>query len=121
MQRKGPKVTANTHSDLGPGLPADVAEVALISADTCAAIGEMSLSWWHDEVRLGRAPKPVIKQPRFTRWRKADVIRFWAERIAQGSAASDGVGKRLIAQAKKASVKAQALRKERAATCASAA
>lgn len=87
-------------------LPADVADVALIAADTCAAIGEVSVSWWHEEVRTGRAPKPVIQQPRFTRWRLADVRRFWAERAAH--AATDTLaGERMTARAKTASLKAR--------------
>ena len=87
-------------------LPADVAEVALISADTCAAIGEVSVSWWHEEVRTGRAPRPAIQQPRFTRWRLVDVRRFWAERAAHTSA-NTASGERMAERAKKASIKAR--------------
>ena len=87
-------------------LPADVADVALIAADTCAAIGEVSVSWWHEEVRTGRAPRPVIQQPRFTRWRRVDAIRFWAERAAQAEADTEA-GERMRAKAKKASIKAR--------------
>ena len=87
-------------------LPADVADVALAAADTCAAIGEMSVSWWHEEVRTGRAPKPVIQQPRCTRWRLADVRRFWADRAAQAADDTEA-GDRMAANAKKASVKAR--------------
>ena len=87
-------------------LPADVADVALIAADTCAAIGDVSVSWWHEEVRTGRAPKPAIQQPRFTRWRLADARRFWAERVAH-AAADTGAGERMAARAKKASMKAR--------------
>ena len=93
-------------------LPADVADVALIASNTCAAIGEVSLSWWYEEVRAGRAPKPVIQQPRFTRWRLAEVRRFWAERAAR-AAADTGAGERMAARAKLASVMAQAARKAR--------
>lgn len=87
-------------------LPADVAEVALIAADTCAAIGEVSVSWWHQEVSSGRAPRPAIQQPRFTRWRRADAIRFWAERAAHAASDMDA-GKRMAANAKQASIKAR--------------
>jgi predicted DNA-binding transcriptional regulator AlpA len=87
-------------------LPAEAADVALIAADTCAAIGDVSVSWWHEEVRTDRAPKPVIQQPRFTRWRLADVRRFWAERAAQ-SATNSEASERMAARAKKASVKAR--------------
>ena len=87
-------------------LPADVADVALVSADTCAAIGEASVSFWHEEVRTGSAPKPAIQQPRFTRWRLADVLRYWAERSAHASA-DPAAGERMTARAKKASVMAR--------------
>lgn len=87
-------------------LPADVADVALIAADTCAAIGDVSVSWWHEEVRTDRAPKPVIQQPRFTRWRLADVRRFWADRVAQAAGDTEA-RERMAAKAKKASVKAR--------------
>ena len=103
----GPIVTAKTDPKLAARpLPADVADVALIAADTCAGIGEMSVSWWHDEVRAGRAPKPVIQQPRFTRWRLADVRRFWVERAAQAAGDTEA-RERMAAKAKKASVKAR--------------
>lgn len=103
----GPVVTAKT--DLKPAarpLPADLADVALIAADTCAAIGDVSVSWWHEEVRSNRAPKPVIQQPRFTRWRLTDVRRFWAERAAHASA-DTAAGERMAERAKKASIKAR--------------
>ena len=104
-------------------LHADVADVALAAADTCAAIGEMSVSWWHEEVRAGRAPKPAIQQPRCTRWRLADVRRFWAERAAQAAGDTE-TRERVAARAKKASImarepaavaKGQATRKARSA------
>lgn len=85
-------------------LPADVADVALIAADTCAAIGDVSVSWWHEEVRAERAPRPAIKKPRFTRWRLADVRQFWADRAAKADAQS---GARMSELAKKASIKAR--------------
>lgn len=103
----GPIVTAKT--DPKPAarpLPADVADVALIAADTCAAIGDVSVSWWHEEVRTDRAPKPVIQQPRFTRWRLADVRRFWAERAAQAAGDTEA-RERMAAKAKRASIKAR--------------
>ena len=87
-------------------LPVEVADVALIASGTCAAIGDVSLSWWHEEVRTGRAPRPVIQQPRLTRWLLTDVRRFWAERAAKAQA-NTSAGERMVAQAKKASVKAR--------------
>jgi hypothetical protein len=58
-------------------LPDRLAEVALIDAKTCAAVGAMSISWWHEEVRTGRAPKPSIRRPRCTRWLMSEVHAFW--------------------------------------------
>ena len=107
LQRMGPTVTAKTDPKTAARpLPADVADVALIAADTCAAIGDVSVSWWHEEVRTDRAPKPVIQQPRFTRWRLADVRRFWAERAAHGSA-DTAAGERMADRARQASIKAR--------------
>jgi len=87
-------------------LPQDLADVPLATADTSAAIGASSVSYWYEEVRAGRAPKPVIQQPRFTRWSLAAVLRFWQERVEQ-SAHNSEAGERMSAKAKKASVKAR--------------
>ncbi len=103
----GPTVTGKTKpNSSASSLPADVADVALGAATTCAAIGDASVSWWHEEVRAGRAPKPAIQQPRFTRWRLADVRRFWAERAASAST-DTAAGERMLALAKKASIEAR--------------
>lgn len=88
-------------------LPADLAEVALIDATTCAAAGDMSVSWWHEEVREGRAPQPAIREPRCTRWRLADVRRFWIERAER---ADKRPAAQVIATATKASAAAKAKR-----------
>lgn len=61
----------------------DVSNVALVDAATSAAIGAMSVSWWHSQVAAGRAPQPVIRSTRCTRWRLADVKSFWADYPAQ--------------------------------------
>ena len=91
-------------------IPAALADLALIDAPACAAVGGMSVSWWHDEVRGGRAPKPVIRQPRCTRWRLADVRAYWVQRVEQAAtdvqAAAD-----VTARATKASAAAQAKRR----------
>jgi hypothetical protein len=65
-------------------LPVGLADVALIDAATAARVGGMSASWWSDEVRAGRAPQPAIREHRRTRWRLADVRRFWEARAADG-------------------------------------
>lgn len=62
-------------------------DVALIDAPKCAAIGSMGISWWYEEVRQGRAPQPVVRKPRCTRWRLADVLKFWRDFADSG----DGV------------------------------
>jgi predicted DNA-binding transcriptional regulator AlpA len=58
-------------------LPRTLGEVALVDASTCAAVGSMSVSWWWEEVRTGRAPAPAVRAPRCTRWRISDVRAFW--------------------------------------------
>jgi predicted DNA-binding transcriptional regulator AlpA len=85
-----------------PQLPAALADAALIDGPTCAAAGDVSLSWWYDSVRNGSAPQPVIREPRFSRWRLVDVARFWREFAESG--ADDG---RVTLQATKASAKAR--------------
>ena len=87
-------------------LPLGLADVALIDAATCAAAGDMSLSWWHEQVRAGRAPAPVIQQPRFTRWRLVDVRAYWIER-AEKAAADTQTSEMVKARATKASAAAQ--------------
>lgn len=107
-------------TDLKPNpqaLPADLAAVALIDAPTCAAAGAMSVSWWHEEVRAGRAPAPAIRKPRCTRWRLADVRAFWSKSAEQ--AAADGQAAAGVkARATKASAAARAKRTAGAAAAA---
>jgi predicted DNA-binding transcriptional regulator AlpA len=94
-------------------LPAALADVALIDARTSAATGGMGISWWHARVAAGEAPRPVIQQPRMTRWRLADVRAFWAQRAQAGSA---GAGEHLQAQTSKASAAAARNRNGKTAT-----
>ena len=102
----GPPLTAKTQLQNSASIyPAELAAVALIDASACAATGSMSLSWWHAEVAAGRAPQPVIRQPRFTRWRLVDVHQFWHEQ-ACGALNNDGTRTR----AAKASAAATAKR-----------
>jgi len=89
--------------------PSALDEVALIDATTCAAAGAMSVSWWHEEVRTGRAPAPAVRRPRCTRWRMVDVRAFWIE-FAQRAAADPEAAVKAAARAKKASAKAMAIR-----------
>ena len=69
----------------------------------------MSVSWWHDEVRAGRAPKPVVQQPRCTRWRLADVREFWQAFAERGTGST--VARSLVDNATRASKAALAKRK----------
>lgn len=97
-----PKTCTGT---VGRALPAELAMVAQVDAKMCAAAGGMSVSWWHEEVRAGRAPAPVVQQARCTRWKLADVVRFWRERSATP------LGREaVVAKAKKASMAAKAKR-----------
>ena len=102
----GPTVTAKT--DLPPVPPA-LSSVALIDAPTCAAAGGMSVSWWHDEVRGGRAPAPAVRQPRCTRWRLCDVVAFWQAFATKGEADTQAAAQ-VTAKAKKASAAARVKR-----------
>lgn len=88
-------------------LPASLESVALIDAKTAAAVGCMSLSWWHAEVAAGRAPRPAIQQPRCTRWRLQEVRDFWARRAARPN---EGKAEQVASQAKRASDAAKAKR-----------
>jgi predicted DNA-binding transcriptional regulator AlpA len=105
-------VIAKTNPKASHPLHADLADVALIDAATCAAAGSMSVSWWLEEVRAGRAPQPVIREVRCTRWRLADVRDFWRKRA---ETAREGAGAALIAKAKHASDAAKAKRQAAAA------
>lgn len=92
-----------------PPIQSALSDVALVDAATCAAVGAMSLSWWHDEVRAGRAPAPAIQQPRCTRWRLVDVRAYWARRAEQAAADAE-VAAGVKARATKASAAARAKR-----------
>lgn len=97
-------MTAKT--DLPQMILPDLAGVALIDAPTCAAHGQMSVSWWHEKVRIGEAPAPAVRMPRCTRWLASEVAAFWADFAAKGRADADGEY-RVRAKAKKASGAAQ--------------
>ncbi len=88
-------------------LPSTLAEVALVDAPTCAVIGGMSVSWWNEQVRTNRAPQPVVRGPRLTRWRLTDVRNFWADFAERSDVQA---AERLVAQATKASAVAKRIR-----------
>ena len=83
----------------------DLVEVALIDARASVAPGGMSLSWWHAEVAAGRAPQPVVRMSRCTRWRLSDVREFWLAFAERGLADKESA-QRNVARAKFASAKA---------------
>lgn len=92
--------------------PEALVDVALVDATTAAAAGGMGLSWWHAAVAAKRAPQPVIREARCTRWRLVDVRNFWKERAEQGTA-NTHTAALLKARATKASAAAQAKRRAR--------
>lgn len=61
-----------------PALAQQFADVALIDGREAAAVASTSYSQFLELVRNGLAPPPCIKEPRFTRWRSAD-IRSWLQ------------------------------------------
>lgn len=86
--------------------PESLADVAHIDGPGAAAAGCLSISQWHALVREGRAPQPVIRAPRFTRWRLADVRAWLVARESQSAVGDDPV----VAQATRASRAARAKR-----------
>ena len=90
-----------------PTLPPALSSVALIDAPTCAAAGGMSVSWWHDRVRVGDAPAPAVRQPRCTRWRLVDVAIYWQAFAKKGETEA---AEQVTQQAKKASAAARVKR-----------
>lgn len=94
-----------TKTDLSK-VPTALADVALGDIrDVCAAV-RMSPSWVHEETSAGRFPRPVVRMPRCTRWRLADVRNWLIERAAQ-AAADTRTAELMTARAKKASIKAR--------------
>jgi predicted DNA-binding transcriptional regulator AlpA len=93
--------------------PAGLDDVALIDGKTCAAAGGMSLSQWHSLVASGDAPKPAIRQPRYSRWLLPDVRTWLVQRVAKARADTD-TSANVIKKAKDASEKAQEAAKHKA-------
>jgi predicted DNA-binding transcriptional regulator AlpA len=103
--------------DSGPArptaIPPALEEVALVNASQIAAAAGQSLSWWYEEVSEGRAPKPVIRGPRCTRWRLSDIREWLIERAERGS--DPAKAERVMSKARTATAKALERRAERAA------
>jgi hypothetical protein len=107
MTAPKPKAIVTGTPDAPIASLAGLEEVALVAVRTCAALGEVSDEWWLQKVRAGEAPAPVIRQPRFTRWRLAEVRAFWLA-LAEAGLADVENAKRTTAAAKKASDAAHA-------------
>jgi predicted DNA-binding transcriptional regulator AlpA len=65
--------------------PPELADVALIDGPSIAAAGCMALSVFHDLVRTGDAPQPVLRGPRCTRWRLVEAREWLKQRAERGS------------------------------------
>jgi predicted DNA-binding transcriptional regulator AlpA len=91
-----------------PPIPAALADVAMIDAPSIASAAGISISLFHDLVRLREAPPPVIRAPRCTRWLLADVRTWLIERAALGT--ETDAARTLITTAHRASKAAQAKR-----------
>lgn len=78
--------TQTISAHLEASVPAGLVDVALIDAKAFAAAMGFCISKLHDEVRSGAAPQPVIRRPRFTRWRMADVREYLIKVAAEGLA-----------------------------------
>lgn len=63
------------------GLPDD----ALIDVRAVCALNGKGRAKLHDDVRRGLHPAPVIRQPRYTRWRLGDVLAHLRQQIAQAA------------------------------------
>jgi predicted DNA-binding transcriptional regulator AlpA len=118
MQHMGSEMLNNNserglqHRDLRQvSVPPELTEVALVDARACAATGGMSVSQWHNLVREGAAPKPVIRLPRYTRWGLSDVRKFFLAIAEQGSDERECM---VIERAKRASLAAKAKRQQKA-------
>ena len=86
-------------------IPPELADVALIDGPSIAAAGCMALSVFHDLVRTGDAPQPVLRGPRCTRWRLADAREWLKQRAERGS--DPAAGTKVMKAARDASDKAR--------------
>ena len=86
-------------------IPSGLMEFAYIDGASCAAAGAMSVSQWHALVKNEEAPQPVIRKPRFTRWRVSDVRTWLIEYSTKSDFAKDS--EIVLNKARKASKAAQ--------------
>ena len=114
LQRKKTGPVAGAETKRRPAVrtppPPALIEVALIDAKACAATGCMGVSWWYAEVAAKRAPQPVIREPRCSRWRLVDVRKFWADRAERSAdqQAAEVVARRVSKASAAAQTKRQA-------------
>jgi predicted DNA-binding transcriptional regulator AlpA len=87
--------------------PISLQDVALIDARGSADAGCISVSQWYTLVAEGKAPAPVIRAPRCTRWRLADV-RQWLIDSARGVATDTATVTRARRASSQASIKRRA-------------
>ena len=73
---QSPAARAVPRPTVRPPISQTNGDVALADITDVCALSRMSPSWVWDEVKEGRLPAPVIRLPRCTRWRLADV-RAW--------------------------------------------
>ncbi len=65
---KGPTPASETAG------PVHLDDITLLSAPAIAELLDVSRSFWLQQVADGKAPPPVIRLPRMTRWRKTSVL-----------------------------------------------
>lgn len=58
------------------------ADVAMVTIGDIVAMTRMGRSWLYAEIRNGRFPAPVVREPRCTRW-KISHIREWLVQRAE--------------------------------------
>jgi predicted DNA-binding transcriptional regulator AlpA len=98
------QITPNTRQSAAPqqgSIPAGLIDFAYIDGAACAAAGAMSISQWHALVKEEKAPNPVIRRPRFTRWLLSDVRDWLIQYRTQSDFTKDS--EIVLGKAKKAS------------------
>lgn len=95
-----------------PQVPAALVDFALIDVRQVSVACGLSAHTWQRLVRAGTAPQPAVRAPRYTRWRLADVRAWLLKRAEQFDHEQ---AERVVAQARRASAKALASRRAKAA------
>jgi len=79
MTTTNQQVDRQTTAKQPASIPSGLIDFSYIDGADCAAAGAMSISQWHALVKDKKAPQPVIRKPRFTRWMLADVRQWLIE------------------------------------------